>query len=107
MQLISNGLNLLEVQAYWQQIAKGSIILIALLIERYKPRAGVVGLGLAGAIAINLSGGIVLALWLIFGDLAISTTGFVLLSTLALVLVSISAIELRAQIRQSKADEAA
>ena len=34
IQLISNGLNLLEVQAYWQQIAKGSIILIALLIER-------------------------------------------------------------------------
>ena len=34
LQLISNGLNLLEVQAYWQQIAKGSIILIALLIER-------------------------------------------------------------------------
>ena len=34
LQLISNGLNLLEVQAYWQQIAKGSIILAALLIER-------------------------------------------------------------------------
>lgn len=34
LQLISNGLNLLEVQAYWQQIGKGSIILIALLIER-------------------------------------------------------------------------
>jgi ribose transport system permease protein len=34
LQLISNGLNLLEVQAYWQQIAKGSIILTALLIER-------------------------------------------------------------------------
>jgi ribose transport system permease protein len=34
LQLISNGLNLLEVHAYWQQIAKGSIILIALLMER-------------------------------------------------------------------------
>jgi ribose/xylose/arabinose/galactoside ABC-type transport system permease subunit len=34
LQLISNGLNLLEVQAYWQQIAKGSIILAALVIER-------------------------------------------------------------------------
>ena len=34
LQLISNGLNLLEVQAYWQQIAKGSIILAALLLER-------------------------------------------------------------------------
>jgi len=34
LQIISNGLNLLNVQAYWQQIAKGSIILVALLIER-------------------------------------------------------------------------
>lgn len=34
LQIISNGLNLLNVQAYWQQIAKGSIILIALLMER-------------------------------------------------------------------------
>jgi ribose transport system permease protein len=34
LQIISNGLNLLNVQAYWQQIAKGAIILIALLIER-------------------------------------------------------------------------
>jgi len=34
LQIISNGLNLLNVQAYWQQIAKGSIILLALLIER-------------------------------------------------------------------------
>ena len=34
LQLISNGLNLLEVQAYWQQIAKGSIIMTDLLSER-------------------------------------------------------------------------
>ena len=34
LQLISNGLNLLGVQAYWQQITKGLIILVALLLER-------------------------------------------------------------------------
>ncbi|MCP4693118.1 MAG: ABC transporter permease [Desulfobacterales bacterium] len=34
IQIISNGLNLLNVQAYWQQIAKGAIILFALLLER-------------------------------------------------------------------------
>ncbi len=34
LQILSNGMNLLNVQAYWQQIAKGSIILLALLIER-------------------------------------------------------------------------
>lgn len=34
LQIISNGMNLLNIQAYWQQIAKGSIILLALLFER-------------------------------------------------------------------------
>ncbi|HKI56458.1 MAG TPA: ribose ABC transporter permease [Trueperaceae bacterium] len=34
LQLISNGLNLLNVQAYWQQITKGGVILLALLLER-------------------------------------------------------------------------
>ncbi|MEJ2291954.1 MAG: ribose ABC transporter permease [Deinococcales bacterium] len=34
LQLISNGLNLLNVQAYWQQITKGAVILLALLLER-------------------------------------------------------------------------
>ncbi len=34
LQIISNGLNLLGVQAYWQQITKGAIILLALWVER-------------------------------------------------------------------------
>jgi len=34
LQLISNGLNLLNVQAYWQQITKGGVILAALMLER-------------------------------------------------------------------------
>ena len=39
LQLISNGLNLLNVQAYWQQITKGGVILLALLLERSLRRA--------------------------------------------------------------------
>lgn len=34
LQIISNGLNLMNVQAYWQQITKGVVILVALLVER-------------------------------------------------------------------------
>ena len=71
---------------------------IALLIERYKPRQGIVGLGLGGAISINLCGGAALAIWLLFGDLAISALGYLLLGALALMLVAISAIELRAEL---------
>ena len=80
---------------------------LALLIERYKPRAGMVGLGLGGAIAINLSGGVVLTLWLIFGELSISVRGYLLLGMLALGLLGISAIELRTQFRPPEAGEAA
>jgi hypothetical protein len=62
---------------------------IALLLERFKPRVGMVGLGLSGAIAINLCGGLVLALWLIAGELSIPTRGYLFLGLLALVLVGV------------------
>ena len=80
---------------------------IALLIERYKPRTGIVGLGLSGAIAINLCGGLVLALWLILGELLIPARGYLILALLALALVGISAFELRAQLRSAESSEAA
>ena len=40
---------------------------IALLIHRYLPKIG--GLGLGGAVSINLCGGLVLAYWLLPGEL--------------------------------------
>jgi hypothetical protein len=52
-----------------------------------------VGLGLGGAIAINLSGGFVLILWLIFGDLNIPLRGHFFLWSLAIILVGISLFE--------------
>ena len=63
---------------------------IALLIERH--RGG--GLGLLGAITINLCGGIVLGLWLLFGDLQLPLRGSVFLWGLVVVLVGISMFEL-------------
>ena len=52
-----------------------------------------VGLGLGGAVAINLSGGVVLILWMIFGDLNIPLRGRFFLWSLAIILVVISSIE--------------
>lgn len=69
---------------------------VALFIERYQPRPGMVGLGIGGAIAINLCGGAALSMWLIFGGLTVSTLGFLVLAGLALILIGISAVELRA-----------
>jgi len=67
---------------------------IALTIECFRKQGGMVGLGLGGAVAINLSGGFVLILWLIFGDLIIPLRGYLFLLSLAVILVGISLIEL-------------
>ena len=67
---------------------------IALLLAYRRPDAG--GLGLAGATAINLCGGLALTGWLLLGDFVLPTRGYVLLASLALFLVGISAIEARA-----------
>jgi hypothetical protein len=66
---------------------------IALTIECYRKQGGMVGLGLGGAVAINLSGGLVLILWQIFGDLNIPLRGHFFLWSLAIILVVISSIE--------------
>ena len=66
---------------------------IALTIECYRKQGRMVGLGLGGAVAINLSGGLVLILWLIFGDLNIPLRGHFFLWSLASILVGISLFE--------------
>ena len=68
-------------------------ITIALFIECFRKTETIVGLGLGGAIAINLCGGIVLALWLIFGNLQIPIKGQIFLWILVILLVGISSIE--------------
>jgi hypothetical protein len=74
---------------------------IALTIECYRKQGGMVGLGLGGAIAINLSGGFVLILWLIFGDLNIPLRGHFFLWSLAIILVGISLIEIYIHLENS------
>jgi hypothetical protein len=67
---------------------------LALTIECYRKQDGMIGLGLGGAVVINLSGGFVLILWLIFGNLDIPLRGHIFLWLLAVILVVISSIEL-------------
>jgi hypothetical protein len=66
---------------------------IALIIE-FKRKDCIVGLGLGGAISINLMGGIVLLIWLVFGELNIPLKGTLILWALAIILVGISLLEL-------------
>ena len=75
---------------------------IALLIECFRGSGRLVGLGLGGAIAINLCGGLVLIAWLIFGELGIPTGGRVFLWALAVILVVVSSIELLVHVKGGK-----
>ena len=70
-------------------------IAIALSIEAFsKEKNKYIGLGLIGAICINMCGGIVLTLWLLCGELTILLRGRVFLWTLACILLVISSVEL-------------
>lgn len=69
-------------------------IAIALVIEYKRKPDGLVGLGLGGAVAINLCAGFVLAMWLIFGNLNLPIKGTLFLWLLVIILVGISSFEL-------------
>jgi hypothetical protein len=78
-------------------------ISIALIIEAYRKNTNEsAGLGLIGAICINICGGIVLLLWLLFGGLNLPAKGLVFLWTLDIILVVISTIELFLNLKERK-----
>ena len=83
-------------QYFYPNIFGGVLIgiAVALVVEAFRKPGGLVGLGLGGAIAINLSGGMVLAYWLLFKHLNLPKGGFIFLWALVLILVLISGIEL-------------
>jgi hypothetical protein len=67
---------------------------LALGLEWLQRENGSRGLGLAGAILINLSGGGVLIFWLIFGNLGIPMRGIITLWIVAILVIGIGIIEL-------------
>ena len=76
---------------------------IALVIEAFrKNKNEFVGLGLIGAISINICGGIVLLFWLLFGGLDLSAKGLIFLWILDIILVVISTIELIINLKENK-----
>ena len=67
---------------------------IALWMERGTDRAGGRGLGLGGAVVINLCAALVLAAWLLFGDLSLSARGSGFLWGIVAVLIVVSLAEI-------------
>jgi hypothetical protein len=75
----------------------GGVILgigIALLLEVYGQRRRIRGLGLGGAIVINICGASVLALWLILEPLNIPLRGLIILWGVAVVVLGIGILEI-------------
>jgi hypothetical protein len=78
-------------------------IALALMVEALRPaKAEMIGLGLVGASCINLSGGLALAAWLLFGALTLPLRGKVLLWSLVGVLVVLSGLELLKAVRKPR-----
>jgi hypothetical protein len=85
----------IEVPAFFATILGGVLfgIGLALLMECYWKSGRFSGLGLGGAIAINLCGGGVLAIWLLSGALSLPLRGQILLWFLVLLLIGLSLLE--------------
>ena len=67
---------------------------IALLLEAYGHRRRIRGLGLGGAIVINICGAGVLALWLIFKPLELPMRGLIILWVVVVVVLGIGVLEI-------------
>jgi hypothetical protein len=83
--------------AFYPNILGGVLIgiALALLAETISKNSKLTsGLGLFGAILINLCGGMVLLFWLIFGDLNLPVRGEIFLWSLDILLILISSLEL-------------
>ena len=75
---------------------------LALLLECYRKSNRFIGLGLGGAIAINLCGGLVLAAWLLSNRLGLPLKGQIFIWSLVLLLVGISVLEGLSHFRSGK-----
>jgi hypothetical protein len=70
---------------------------IALLIERYGFTRNIRGLGLGGAIAINMCGGLALLMWLVSTPLNIPLRGYVILWSIAVIVLLVGIVEILAK----------
>ncbi len=80
---------------------------IALLIERFRGSQEFTGLGLAGALSINLSFGLALVVWLLARQVELTLLGSIVLWSLVVILVGISGIELVTEIKDRVESRAA
>jgi hypothetical protein len=91
------ALDLPKVETYFYVNILGAVLFgigLALLLERFAGQQGITGLGIGGAIAINLCGAGVLVFWLLFRNLELSLGGAIFLWGIAVVVFGIAMAEL-------------
>lgn len=94
---LPSRLGLPESGSFFYPTILGGVIFgigIALLLEWKQDHQAIRGLGLAGAIAINLCGGFVLLVWLLQADLNLSLNGKILLWLVDILVLGIGLVEL-------------
>ena len=95
---LSDALGLPPSQTNFYPTILGAVILgigLALFWERYGVKPGMRGLGLGGAMAINLCGSCVLIIWLVINPFDLPFRGYVILWSLAVLVLSVGVVELR------------
>jgi hypothetical protein len=93
-------LGLPRTNTYFYASILGAVIFgigIALMIELRGADRGVRGLGLGGAIAINVCGAGALMVWLLVGNFDIPIRGYIILWSVAVVVLGIGAAEIAAK----------
>ena len=94
---VLNVLGLPPVSHHFYTSILGAVILgvgLALLVDLFGAARGIHGLGLAGAITINLCGGCALLFWLLFYPFDIPVRGHAVLWSVAIVVLGIGIVEL-------------
>jgi hypothetical protein len=94
---ISQILGIPEITQYFYPRILGAVLIgiaLALFLEYFSKPGSLPGLGLGGAIAINVCGGVALAMYLIIGNLSLPLKGLIILWVLIFFLIVISGAEL-------------
>ena len=100
---VSNLLGLPGGESRFYPTVLGAILFgigVALLLERFRGSRNFTGLGLAGALTINLSFGLALAVWLLSTSVNLTAVGTILMWSLVVILAGISGIELLTEMKE-------
>ena len=94
---LMDAFDLPKVETFFYVNILGAVLFgigIALLLENFTGKMRITGLGIGGAIAINMCGGGALVYWLLFANLDLTPGGAIFLWSIAVIVLGVAAVEL-------------